>query len=666
MSFATSVLQTMLQSAQQEPPGADDDCDVHLLVGNDPHAPGEALMILRAHRIILAAVSPVFHGWFRADSAVRAHNESQNTDEAPEVPPSSKRPLIIYLPDFPPETVSLALNIIYGGTSLDTDSWIIAGQCWDFATRFGISHLRDLCQRKVLQMLDHSNALRLLEFALSNNDERSIDHIADFITAHDNFVALIRSDDFLLVNGTVLDALTNRPGPGSIVEGENTTVEKAWFDALISWLTVPSMQQEDQLASDDTKQNLTGERSSQPPRPKRPRMRHVDHVLGLVDLNRMKTEEIAAIAENVTACHAAYFPNCLIPLLAERTMILEQERESREEEVRKLSDSFRSAVFAKNEAERRETVLMSRVEKTKAEAKKLRETLNAKVMQSESPLSANVPFRSPSTSPVDDGFVDPALDPPGGSSANHHQRHQRRANPDVLADPRDVDTRIRHQSQLSSHSSSEVNQEKHRKYHESQSKRDGNRPRRSQHHGRKQDSSAKEFVDKYEELRISTQNGGPQDAEDQIEAATGQTYLRGDAILPEEDTLISSVQAADQDSPNNTQSRSDASQQKDSTQVHGSTKSRQKAPYYGESASDSYQVMRAWERRELRSHANGPPIHASPTKRTVFHRTATGRATYERSRMANPVPRLTYFPPYSEFQDPPNMEFRFPPGPQLY
>lgn len=620
MSFAAEVLQKMLREAKRQPPAPGDDTDVQLLVGSNPDEPGSPLAVLRAHRIVLATVSPVFHEWFHADTAASALNSSHQQDQSPDSKRSLHRILVIHLHDFQPEAVNLALDIIYGGTSLETDNWTVAGQSWDFAVRFRVPHLRDLCRSKVLAMLDHSNALSLLEFALSIDDEPAIDNIADFITSHENFMVIIRSDGFLLAAGYVLEALTNRPGPGSIVEGENMTVEKAWFDAIMAWLTVPRPQETtDHNVSESASEDTTVHRSRRRPSTNYPRMRHVDHVLGLVEFTRMKTHELAMTAENATACHAAYFPNCLIPLLAERTMLLEQDRESRDNEIKELSEAFASAVFAKNEAERSEMVLRSRVDKTKAEVKKLRATLESKTLQMQSPMSAQITFRSPSTSPVEESFTDPALDPsvltgadPRPRAPTNGRRQNRRDRP--LSDTR-VDLTapedLNHRSEAG-HRTAGNTKSSHRRFRK--------------HSAASQDASETTRGTTFMEMH---------DEESQWRRHETNAMLKRthDSEHKNRQQYHAALQVAGGSANNNSNSsqiqQPESLQQQEPSDVAVDSGKVRKSPFYGDPAVESYDIVQAWQKTEQKRDGQAYPIHEPPLRHIAYRRAQSRAHIYE-------------------------------------
>lgn len=399
MSFATRVLQAMLAAAREEPPPPHDDTDVHLHVGD-----GAGAVVLRAHRLVLATVSPVFAGWFAQADA----------DDA------AARVVTIALPDFPPAAVSAALGVVYGGGMDECGDWEAAANCWDFAVRFQVGEVQKVARNRALSMLCTENSLQLLAFGLTLGDHPAIDHVADFIAEPRRFVRVIRSEEFLRANGPVLDALTIRPGRGSRVEGEeDTTVEKAWFDSLVRWLQVPTPvdcgpdgvydDEHEQEEGDEEGRELVDEQAmdggdtgedegdgvvgspltaaarsaavdaaaaarTQPAIPKR--LRHVDHVLDLVEFVRMTTDELSMAAEDVTACHAARFPNCLIPLLVERCSGAERAAAERAASLRDVNSAYRTAAYAKDEAERVATVARERVEALRAEMRALREALD--------------------------------------------------------------------------------------------------------------------------------------------------------------------------------------------------------------------------------------------------------------------------------------------------
>lgn len=472
----------MLHEARAEPPPPGDDADVHLTVGGA--LPGVEPVVLRAHRLVLATVSPVFHEWFRqadAELAAASGAGAAASASASASAPASARsgsprePITIELADFPPDAVSLSLEVMYGGGFSECRHWEIAANCWDFAVRFRVAELQKVARKKSLQMMDLSNSLHLLAYALTVDDEAAIDTIADYIAVPEHFLQVIASRDFLFAPGPVLDALTIRPGAGSTVPDSKCTVEKAWFDAVMRWLSmskaelngeaeVPANGEEDRAppaaagavvaaaaaevgsavsgANQDnhSQGQAQGQAQSRQGRqlpavplkpPVYPRMRHVDHVLELIEFTRMKTEELAVCAEEVTACHAARFPNLLIPLLVERTILLEQERGEREREIKDLGSAFRAAVYAKNESERNEVVTASRLEKVRDDNKELRKTLDATarrqshhaspqgmvapVSRSPSPLAITMGHQSSSAprSPVIDTHRGQPFDPEG-------------------------------------------------------------------------------------------------------------------------------------------------------------------------------------------------------------------------------------------------------------
>lgn len=392
MSYAAGTLQKLLQQARQHPPPPDDTTDVNLYVGSDPSAPDTPIGVMRAHQLVLSTVSPVFHSWFHpenqdsltkpsADTSVNENRPQEkadsNTGEADtvnDVPPSSGRrgkheTVNAFLPEFEPEVIAVALDVIYGGPFVETQDWSVAGKCWDFAVRFRIPHLCELARKHSLRMLDTSNALPLLSFALAVRDEPAIDLIADFIAIRKNFLTVIRSVSFLEAEEALLDAIV-RPGYGSVTEDGVSSIEKLWFERLVEWLRIPGQDYATTNPSGET--DVEGvdpaDKTDEGPGPSPscgatlssttyPRMRFVDHIVSLVDFPRMRTEELIICAEDVTACHAAAFPHCLIPLLAERTTKFEEQTATGMTQLHEIREAYKGAIYAKEELMREKSAV---------------------------------------------------------------------------------------------------------------------------------------------------------------------------------------------------------------------------------------------------------------------------------------------------------------------
>lgn len=393
MSFASRVLQAMLHSAQTGAPGKDSpDADVALQLGEGADAP-----VLRAHRAVLSAISDVFAGIFSGhDDAVAAAGGA-----------ASGGVTTVSLSGFGRDAVAAALGVVYGGNLETITDWNVAAEVWEFAVEFRIREMARQARERCLGLVAEDNALGVLGVALKVRDEEAIDAVADFVAMPENFVAMVESEAFLAVDGPVVDALTVRPGKGKMVEGRvRTTVEKVWFDAIVRWLKVPTVVVVSEgeapgdvgdvmgsgVAASDARgkvaavvsgRHVPGEsgqaieaQAARKTETVYKRMRHVDHMLELVEFTRMTTEELAICAEEVTACHSARFPNCLIPLLAERCMDAESERDTLSSQKDELSKAFRSAVYAKNEAERAAIVSKERLDVVRAEASDLRLTMD--------------------------------------------------------------------------------------------------------------------------------------------------------------------------------------------------------------------------------------------------------------------------------------------------
>ncbi|XP_028713275.1 speckle-type POZ protein-like [Peromyscus leucopus] len=117
----------------------------------------------QAHKAILAARSPVFRAMFQHDMEESRKNR-------------------IEIPDLEPQVFKAMMNFIYTGTAPDLDS--MADSVMAAADKYGLEHLKVMCEDALCRDLNVENTAHTLYLADLHSSEQLKTEALDFITAH--------------------------------------------------------------------------------------------------------------------------------------------------------------------------------------------------------------------------------------------------------------------------------------------------------------------------------------------------------------------------------------------------------------------------------------------------------------------------------------------------
>ncbi|CAN8071332.1 unnamed protein product [Agarophyton chilense] len=310
---------------------------------------------LGAHRAVLSALSETF------DSTCTS---------VPDQPHSE-----ILVTECSAAAVREALEIIYGGEMSESqNSIVLALEVWHFGVIFDVEHLIQLARSTCLEKLSTDNCLRILDFAVTVDDQNVVEQLQNYTADTANFSHVIASPYFNRLSFAIISALP-RPGKGECAWPEILTFEKVWFDALIKWL-------ETRLKP--------AEQDSNPDADNLPIIRKV---LDLVDFSRMKTHELREVAANPIAVNCPSFSPGLVSVLLTRSEQLEATILERNIDLDVIGQKYQQALCEADEAERKSRGAAEKLEKVQA-AKHSLERRFDDIRRKKSPSSRTPPLNS--------------------------------------------------------------------------------------------------------------------------------------------------------------------------------------------------------------------------------------------------------------------------------